>query len=805
MIQQIPVELHSVRQWTYSYAVDDKKRPKHSHYTTNGSLPLLAAKQKAGDFKYVGFYVTLKDPYFLGDIDHVLNPDDPAGCLPIAVVDLLLNKGLYVERSPSGKGIRFIGRFESTAIKEQFDQSVFYIRNPQENSRENQINIGPPWMTITGDKLPYSSSHIPILSIEDLSLVYQLNKDEDLEIMVVEPRNKEESVEDNRPIPSFQEFKDTLYSIPLDKNPRIMRAAQKVFDCQKTDYDFWLNVLMASHDYACRADLKAEVLHELCQWSMNDDKYDGEEPIMMKWLSFDKEKHKPLSYHTLFALAHQNRLNYPRVKPLTKGQKAAGVRRGQPLNTEYINFQALTEFFDLKLYRDSNNPAKLYVSGDSDILDKYFQAIDITSYYDQYRGIFVVKTLTAAFHIFCQEHGFLGIGHSYVQQHIRNWAFQISREINLVKIYFDTPFAELPEEYQENKNFWGISTTDDMFNCLTIDYLTPDHTKELELYRRYYHCWLMGLARNLYFNDSLHMNNCVLLLTGREQIRKTSHFKFMLPRFMRDEQIAFTTHGFASEQAVRDVVKISASNSLLVWDEVERYLNQDTESNFKMIIDNNPQKFIDKYEVIESVFKPVSIYGATSNKREFKLSDTGSRRIFHIPVSWVDTDTLDKICWHRIVNDLKAEIAVTKGGAPWLLTDSELLYQDQLHGRITAKTGFELLLSEIFNWEEKYAFDCVNLTLPFDYNFNQGKHFLTTKQISQMITMHTSGSVNPSRPALTQTLKRMCGRWTNTKGMAIYCTKPKIRVNTGMATYSNRMTKWVVPSLSTEYTGVIPR
>ena len=796
-INAIPQELRDLKQWTYSYSVEDKKRPKHSHYTPNGSLKLVDAIRKAGDFKYVGFYTTRSDPYIMGDIDHVPMPEDPATCLPIAVADLLLNKGLYSERSPSGKGIRFIARLESAKLKEQWEGNVFYIRDFQEGKRENQINFAPPWMTITGDKLPYSSTTIPILTLADLELVYQFGSNKVDQTPV--------EVDNTQPPPSFEEFKNALFNITLDDNARIKRAAHKIYGSQKTPYDFWLHVLMAAHDYGSRTNLKAEVLAEVIRWSEQDkEAFDGEQSIIDKWFSFDQKRHNTISYHTIFALDYENTLHYPRCKPLTKPQKARGVRRGDPLNTEYVNFRSMVKFYGLKLYQDIHNPAKLYLTGDQDIIDKYFRAMHVSCYYEEYYGVFVEKSLTAAFHIMCQDCGFLGIGHQYVSQHIRNWVYQIAEQIDMVRIYFDTPFNELPESYQDNKNFYSISTSKYMFDCLDLDYLTSDHTKERVLYERYYHCWLLGLARNLYFTSSLHMNNCVLLLTGREQIRKTSHFKFMLPKFMREEQIAFTTHGFDSEQAIRDVSKISASNSLVVWDEVERYLDEKTESNFKMIIDNNPQKVIDKYEVVESIIKPNAIYGATSNKREFKLSDTGSRRLFHIPVKWVDTNKLDTVCWHRIVSDAKEEIKRSPDGAPWLLTKAELMYQDFLHGIITSKTGFELLLDEIFLWGETYPFDDATSTLPRQFNYSSNTHFLTTKQISQMIITHTGGRENPSRPALTRTLKRLCGRWTKSKGTTIYCYKPKLEIQNGLARYgSQRSQKWLVPNVSREYNGVI--
>lgn len=306
----------------------------------------------------------------------------------------------------------------------------------------------------------------------------------------------------------------------------------------------------------------------------------------------------------------------------------------------------------------------------------------------------------------------------------------------------------------------------------------------------------MGFVRNLYWPDEQHMNNCILLLTGREQIRKTSHFKYMLPKFMREERIAFTTHGFSTESAVRDVIKLAAGNSILVWDEIEQYLNAETESNFKKVIDSNTTKIIDKYETIESRFKPIAIYGATSNQKEFKLSDTGSRRLFHIPVKWVDTDRLDKICWWRIVNDLKDEMAAHKGDdPPWLLTKEELDYQSTLHAKITSKSGLEIIIREIWNFNEKCFIPDGTDRIE---NMNPLKHgqFLSTSRIIEEIKNRSNPHTVIQRAHLVRLLHNLCGTWTGTKNSTRIFKQPTMEIRRGLCTYSHQHERWVMPTMS---------
>jgi hypothetical protein len=797
----IPQQLKDIKQWSYSFSADEIKRPKHSHYTPNGSLTYTQAVTAArmSDLSF-GFYTTERDPYVIGDIDHIANPEDPT-TLPPAMTDLLLNKGLYCEVSPSGEGIRFVGKLPNIRDKAELRGKIFYTREPMVDKREAQINVAPPWLRFTGNQTSYSSDDIPTLTLNEWGEVFALKKVSEPEVVSLKGVPHGTPSDDAGNVPTFQEMSKVLRSLPLDQNPRIQRAYERVFEESYSHYNFWLRVIMGVHDFTVRAGHSMECLQEIVEWSSRDvDSYTGEEDVINKWKSLSTKTEK-VSYHTVFAVAYHNQINWPQPKPLSKKQKSAGMSDKQPMNTEYSNFKEMVRFYNLKLYRDSHTSAKMYIAGDQDILDTYFKSFDTQFYYEEYLGIYVEKSLTSAFHIMAQEVGFVGLTHSQINQHIRDWMFQIRYQVDLVKKYFDTPFEDLPESYQDNKEFYSISTVERMYKCLTVDYMTSDHAKEDRLYYKYYKSWLMGFVRALYWPDDPHMNNCVLLLTGREQVRKTSHFRYMLPKFMRSERIAFTTHGFSTEGAMRDIAKLSAGNSLLVWDEIEQFLTSETESNFKKIIDNTTQKFIDKYETVETVCSPISIYGATSNKREFKLSDTGSRRLFHIPVKWVETDKLDRICWHRIVSDLREEIANHTGAdPPWLLTRDELIYQDTLHGRITSKSGLELLVREVFDFQIKCFLPRSGEEISGVINVLKDPRFLSTKSVIDQLSIYSNGKININRAHLTKILHNVCGQWTGTKHDTKVFIKPKMQVTKGLAYYGGGSHKlWVLPKAVNPY------
>ena len=781
----IPKELQDVRQWSYSYSSQELKRPTHIDYKPGGALSYVEAKEKAGNHLYTGFYVTASDPYILGDIDHIPDPNNPFEDLPIELAIFIQEHDTYYEVSPSGKGLRFILKFPDVETKEDFEGQYFKLIH-----HDGQVNIGRPWMTITGEMTPFAyDDKIGIITSQEMASIAKI-------------RTKETAVRtavtlDKAPIdlPHITDIRQTLFDLPIDENPRVKRAYLNTFGTEYEHYDYWLKILMALHNYSMFANKSIECLQLAIEWSKQDERaFTSEEDVEKRWRSFS-DSDIIVSYKTLYKMYYSSRLKWPVPKKQSKDQAKMGAPL-QPLPTEYRNFKALVDYYDIKLYRDEIDRALYYITADQDIIDQYFMMYGVTQHYGKYYGPFDYKTLTPAFHIMCQEFGFLGLSHDRTTQFLTNLRAQTKNIINMVRVFFDTPFDKLPAEYQENKD--GPATFDEVFDCLRIDYVSKTNTEsmeELKIYKKYYKAWWMGFIRNLYFQQDIHTNNCVLLLTGKEQIRKTSHFKYLLPTFLR-EHIAFTTHGFASENSVRDVAKISATSLMIVWDELEQYLNSQTESNFKKIIDNNPQKMIDKYEVSASSVIPKAIYGATSNQREFRLGNTGSRRLFHIPVTWVKTTKLGTVNWHKFINDLKKEVsaALKLGEVPWLLTEDELEQQVVLHKSITSSNTFDIILSEIFDTTK--TLPAGYTTIPNTQALQKTKQevLMTTKEVIDIMIMYGTPPYSIKRPAVIKSLQRLCGNYTRTQRGMKHLEKPKCVIYRGQAEQGPHR-RWITPPI----------
>lgn len=800
---EIPAEIRDKKQWTYSFSATERRRPKHWHYKPNGGMTYAQATatvERLGPDYNFGFYVTHEDPYLIGDIDKVKDPNNPFKDMPPELAFLLKTKKTYSEISPSGRGVRYFFKFMSKEIKGTLS-GQYYTSKEVDKTEKNrfQLNIGTPWMRMTGKPTVFSSETIAIVSVDEIAKCFKVKYKSNELVRTVSTSGKVV-------VPPIAKIQNDLMSLPMDQNPRIKRAYLKTFESVYDHYLYWMNVMMAVHDYSTHVPgSDIQCLQLFLNWSKNDtESFVSEEDVLRHWRSLDSNKDNRISFKSLTGLAYYNSIHWPIPRKQTQEEIDIGFRK-MPMISEYANFKALVDFYDIKLHREEDNLNKIYITGDRDIIESNFMLYKVELHFDKYYGPFDTKTLISGFHMFAQRNDFIGMTHLKAKEGLRNLLAETRNTVDFVKMYFDTPFEDLPVDYQENKQHYDESTFENLFDCIEIDPLTGNPDKEKELYWRCYKCWLMGFTRSLYYENGKDlynpkkMNNCILVLTSVEQRHKTSHFMNMLPSFMKDK-IAITPHGFDNESSIKALYKLAASNLILVLDEIEKNLNSQTESNLKQLIDSNPQKIIDKWEVVESTIKPRALYAATSNQRTLRLGNEGSRRIFHIPVKSIDIDRMSKLCWHRIINDLKDEmfLGLAQGRLPWLLTEEELQRQANLHSRIRTKNNLDLILEEIYDFDSELTYSSagsLNGVTSFQHD-KTGTLKATTVIIKDMVS-HGHDRFNIKQVALKRSLERLCGTYTKTERKPRSLNQPQCTIYKGLAT-QGRLSYWVMPPLKCE-------
>jgi putative DNA primase/helicase len=120
-IANIPAELKARPQWVvWRYVLRKDKWTKSPHQprhpergakadvpSTWATLDEALAAYRAGDFDGIGFEFSRDDPYFGSDVDNCLKDGQ---VMEWAVPIVAKLKGTYGEISPSGNGVKFIGK-----------------------------------------------------------------------------------------------------------------------------------------------------------------------------------------------------------------------------------------------------------------------------------------------------------------------------------------------------------------------------------------------------------------------------------------------------------------------------------------------------------------------------------------------------------------------------------------------------------------------------------------------------------------------------------------------------------------------
>ena len=118
-----------------------------------------------------------------------------------------------------------------------------------------------------------------------------------------------------------------------------------------------------------------------------------------------------------------------------------------------------------------------------------------------------------------QDHDFSGVSVGRVKEFVGVFVTYNIKPVDFFRMYFETPF---------NESNYNISSFYASTSFKKLDY-DDIYSRAFGFYRRCYRKWLNGLLRSVFYTGPHRVgNNWILLLTGPEQIRKTSHFRYIL-------------------------------------------------------------------------------------------------------------------------------------------------------------------------------------------------------------------------------------------------------------------------------------
>ena len=245
-------------------------------------------------------------------------------------------------------------------------------------------------------------------------------------------------------------------------------------------------------------------------------------------------------------------------------------------------------------------------------------------------------------------------------------------------------------DFIESKRWDGKDRLTDFYNTLVID---SEDTTYRDLAVR---TWLIQCvaaadsARRSPIPEATAKFELVLVLQGSQAAGKTTWFKSLLPKTMRD----YIVDGAHLDPADKDTVKRCISCWICELGELDSTFRRADIARLKAFLSSERDNIRLPYDRADSSFKRKTSFGASVNPKVFLMDDTGSRRFLTLSVSKclpIDTDMqqLWAQVWHLYLN----------GYQWWCTPELEELLQAS-HAEHSEVSPIAEMITDVFNINE---------------------------------------------------------------------------------------------------------
>lgn len=756
----IPFDWACTQGWTRSFSPTSKRpliAPDEEHHKFTTDLPtLMASDSPTTPLGLYGFITSNSNPFCIIDIDtskevkdylksqlQISSPfseeylmvfqDQVISKLPTPIQKLITTT--YTEFSTSNTGLHVIIKTDKSGLTKSYYKSKDF---------DGQLSIKNNYMVTTGRKLPNSSNTISEVPVELLSILFGITTQSSQQYKTDLRDTK--AISSAQVVPSIQEIEQALFLIPIDQSPRIKEVYYQITNTKYEHYHFWITIGMALHDYAVKTNNLPNGLAMYIKWSVQDKvAFVSDQDVAKKWESFSSAPENNITFNTLFKIALEFQFNYPRrAKPNSL----------VPDKAEYCNFSYLINKYHLKLY--SANGIEVYLTGDHDIIEKYFLLNDVHNMFGYYGPFTPVKLQVATWRL-CQDSLWKGL--TSTANFVQAWLEEPRPNIDVFTLWLDTPNDKLSLEYKYPRYFAdrprrlnqdSSKNTWEYFSSL----IKWSKNQDVELCKTMLYKTLMLLIK---LHDPVAQtfedNGGMFAILGEENTYKTTFFKLLLPQpleFLRKD----INQELDSEKAKRDFIRYLSTRAIVLVDEFEGFMNhKKSGSFFKSIITGNTTSFTDIYQTNETALKRKAILVGTSNELEQIISQNGSRRLWYGKIDYIDTSAMLDIDLHQLYNNLRKEFheALARGESPWTMTKHQTQLVTINNRDLALESSIDIVLREEFPYSTNiHALEAIQ-----HFSISAlDKRFMKTTQIATLLKY--KGVTNFTMAELKRSLQRFC-------------------------------------------------
>lgn len=787
------MELRGLKQWSpcqteAEYIARLQRSSKSAIDTSNinykGKAPVSIVKNKATYFSYdeakeiaekngvgYGFILSDDDPYIILDVDV-----DPTGkktnatpTIPLIISNFLDTNPTVAYFSKSGFGLHILYKI-STEERNKLVSFKFKKHVTKETDSFCGDFFFSDGFVVLTEKQAYETSDINTIS---LSKLYKLIPS--LEVKFAEKEEEYKSgfefdpeADNLDPLSTVEDIKNLLSLIPVESNSITTRAWSKL-NKSSDNYSHWLRIgfilageaynhVRETGDLSVKEDLKKLFII----WSSTDTSgsYEGPEATGAKFESLyssSETRQKRLTIKTLKKLARLCSVQFPVVNA-----------KGNPLHEDLQNFEAVIDFFDLRLYEDSLTH-NLYIEGPEQILRDCFVfsgSLDsiIQSPLDK------TKHFTSSINSEQLTHGLT----SLCQRKAKYLDFKFNTGRNLAGFWISkycSPYNPLM--------YWMLEKPWDgkkrVFKYLST-FNFPEGTSEecKEMYRKYIYKSLMLLVARCCSKQPISASG-ITIFAGAENTHKTITLERIIPEELFGSYFSDSSITLENTGQRKDAQMEVTSHAIIAVNEIDRWFqNEKSMSLLKSFVTSPVDTFRPPYGRATIKRPRMAVLFGTTNHMNLNLSRHGNRRIWFCPIKNIDIDRQNKINRQQMFAELYIDFKNKKNDKikPWDLTQEEIDLTYTMLAGVKSKTNIDYLVEELFEWDTMFSEeDFFKSDLVTVYNsvkrsslntINNNSYSLVSKlTLSNWLSMYYR-HMNIKIPGLVQTLNDFCASWTGT-------------------------------------------
>ena len=740
-------------------------------HTVESDSPGCSVEQALEDIKWcgeygggAGFKLNDRHDFVFFDVDHVKNIND----LPKEFKEFLILQDSYMELSPSGEGLRipFICR-----DKDKLPNKVNLI------GMDGELFVRSGHVTITGNHL--AGEDIKEITAYQLEEWFKPKKAEVIDI----------PVSFNHPEISL--IKEALRFCKLNQCDRVKDAYKTIMKQEYNHYDYWLKIMSACHHYAEVTNQMNEITSMVVEWSQTDEiAFESDEDVITHWSSLsnksDEEEKSGITYSTLMKFAKLLKFQWPEEKYDKNGNPT-----GKPIPTSLMNFDYLMDYYNIKMNCDIFDRS-LYITGDKDIINKFYKSGENVKTYFGMAGPFSEKFLDAYTCSLAQQNGYNGVTVSSISQLYNNHIIRKTKDINMLKMWLETSPKDLTDDMIEKNTDISKSNLEYLISCIKFN---PG--QNIELATAFFSTFFYEMVMPIYNPERiLSQRSFMLVLTGPEASRKTTFFTRLFPKNLRSQFVTNSTETLGGAKSIRDFSSSLVNSVLVVTDEFEIFYNKKNDSLFKTLVTSDVIDYVPIYEkTMKKQFKN-SVLAGTTNKTSLPFEQDSNRRLAMVSIDFIDTNAMEEINWHHFYRHYvaKGKKAMMNGVFPWKLSDATIKKQYIENEPFRAQSNAEIILRETFDFDMQTH----DKMIKYDSAPVQTNSLLYGINDIRGILLQRYPSVQIKPAELKHLLKRLCGKYTDTTGKIIQFKQYDGHIKDGIVR-QGQWTKYVMPPQLTNF------